>query len=148
MTASADAQCVTCGDAYEMTARPAEIARLEDRFYRRVDYPSRVARLRAEIQYSEAVVDSLERRLNDYGRINRFSTGNALELSAERAELALRREKILIRELREQVLIEQRAYRYHKMAVAYAAQQRFAEQARAAAVPAEEGEPIITIVSH
>ncbi|MEQ8849397.1 hypothetical protein [Botrimarina sp.] len=143
----AHADCFGCGDHYETAVRPAEIAYLENRLVR-LDHMGRVRRIRAEIEYSEAVVESLRRRLRDYSRVNVFVVGNALDLSEERVELALRREEILVRELREQLVLEQRAYYAHKRAHAAAAQQSIAAGTQAAAVRPAAGEPTIVIINH
>ena len=70
--------------------------------------PGAVAPLRMEIAYAEARITSLRRLQREYDRVNRFGTGNALTLSAEQVRLELMREDMVLRDLREQLILEQR----------------------------------------
>lgn len=124
--------------------RSAEIAAFEAQLYRRFEAPSRTRRIRAELDYADARVRMLQRQLTDYGRVNRFGTGNALALSADRARLDLRREEIFRRELQEQLLIEQRLGRRSRHVHAYQAERLNVARTRAVAV----GDGSITIVNH
>lgn len=139
--------CYECGDTFS-AGRELEVALVEQRYYRRVDHPSRMRRLRAEIAYTEERIVSLRRIQGEYDRVNRFGTGNALSLSAERVRLDLMREERVLRDLREQVLLEQRHYRFAKLEHAYRVQRAAVELAAAAAVATKADEPKIEIVTH
>lgn len=140
-------QCYECGDALG-AQRAAQVASMERYLYRRVDHPARMRRLRAEIKYAEQRIASLRRLQSQYDSVNRFGTGNALTLSEEMVRLELMREDMVIRDLREQLILEQRFHReerrYDAAQAAYATQRLTVQ----AALKPEEGEPTITIVNH
>lgn len=144
VTTAHENQCYECGDSLS-AGRTVQLAAFEDRFYRRVDHAARMRRLRAEISYTEARIVALRRVQQEYDRVNRFGTGNALTLSAEQVRLNLHREEIVLRELRDQVLLEQRAYRLAKRAYAQRIRQTAAQSVVSS--PAA-GEPQITIIQH
>lgn len=124
--------------------RAAEIAALEAQLYRRFEGPSRVRRLRSELDYADARIQMLQRQQDDFHRVNRFGTGNALAWSADQARLGLRREEILRRDLQDQLLIEQRNGRRARHVHAYQTERLNVMRTRAAAV----GDGSITIVNH
>lgn len=146
LSASAhETQCYECGGA--VLPSPAGRASALDSRLDRLDYAARMRRLQGEIAYTEAAIASLRRIQGEYSRVNRFGTGNALTLSAEQVRLELLREELLLRDLREQVLIEQRLRREtrrHGAAAPVYATQRVT--AHVPIVPA--GEPTITITNH
>lgn len=132
--------CDGCGT----DARAAEIVALEARLDRRFESPSRVRRLRSEIDYTDARVQVLRRQLTSYDRINRFGTGNALTWSESQVRLDMRREEIVRRDLQDRLLIEQRLNRRSRVVHAYQAERLNVERTRAAAV----GDGSITIINH
>lgn len=129
---------------WEQPNRAAEQLALEGRLYRRFEAASNSRRLRAEMAYSEARIDALRRRLDDYDGINRFGTGNALELSADRTRLDLFREEMIRRDLQDQLILDQRVRRRSRIVHAEALQRTNVARTRAAAV----GDGSITIVNH
>lgn len=131
-------------DGCDTNHRAAEIARLEGQLYRRFEAPSRVRRLRSEIEYADANARVLRAQLTDYRRVNRFGTGNALSLSADRARLELRREEMVRRDLQDQLLLEQRVQRRARHVHAYQAERALVARTRAAVV----GDGSITIINH
>ncbi|MEN0109275.1 MAG: hypothetical protein AAF805_00990 [Planctomycetota bacterium] len=135
--------CWDCPGDGVSAARAAEITAIEARLFRQ-DAAARLRRLRNEIDYAEARVRSLRRQIDEYDRINRFGTGSALRLSAEQARLDLRREESFLRELRRQVIDQQR--NSHRARRAYA-QQLQALQTHAA-WRASDAEPVIEIINH
>jgi hypothetical protein len=140
-------QCYECGDALS-GERAVQVAAMEQRLYRRLDHPARMRALRMEIAYAEARITSLRRLQREYDRVNRFGTGNALTLSAEQVRLELMREDMVLRDLREQLLLEQRFRREargYDSAQATEATQRLTAHV---AVEPEQGEPTITIINH
>lgn len=128
-------------DAY---LRAMEVALLESRYDHRFEHASQVRRLRSEAEYSDARIATLRRRLTEYDSINRFGTGNALGMSADRARLDLRREEMIRRDLQDQLLLQQRSRRRSRQVHAMAVERFTVEATRRAAV----GEPSITIVNH
>lgn len=124
-----------------------EVTTIDHRF-ERMDYNARQRRLHGEIAYTEAAIASLRRIQGEYSRINRFGTGNALSLSAEQVRLELLREELLLRDLRDQVLVEQRMRRFDRRAHAMASAAMTQRRTVHAALPAEAGQPTITIVNH
>ena len=133
-----------CESCDTVDGRSLEALAFESRVYRRFESPSAQRRLRAEIAFSEARIDSMRDLLNDYDRINRFGTGNALAWSANRARLDLRREEMIRRDLRDQLLLQQRYARRGKQVRAYALERANVAATRRAAV----GEPRIEITTH
>jgi hypothetical protein len=140
-------QCYECGDAIG-GERAVQVAAMEERLYRRLDHPARMRAIRMEIAYAEARIDSLRRLQREYYRVNRFGTGNALTLSAEQVRLELMREDMVIRDLREQLILEQRYNR--EIRRDYAVQAVEATQRITAHVAVEpgQGQPTITIINH
>jgi hypothetical protein len=145
-------QCYECGDALGAgtfyDGRAVQVAAMEQRLYRRLDHPARMRALRMEIAYAEARIDSLRRLQREYYRVNRFGTGNALTLSAEQVRLELMREDMVLRDLREQLILEQRYNR--EVRRDYAVQAVEATQRITAHVAVEpgQGQPTITIINH
>ncbi len=133
--------CESC-DAGD--SRSLEALAFESRVYRRFESPSAQRRIRSEIAFSEARIDSMRDLLNDYDRINRFGTGSALAWSANRARLDLRREEMIRRDLQDQLLLEQRYARRGKQVRAYAVERATVAATQRAAV----GEPRIEITNH
>ena len=140
-------QCYECGDALG-DQRAVQVASMEDRLYRRLDHPARMRALRMEIKYAEARIDSLRQLQREYYRVNRFGTGNALTLSAAQVRLELMREDMVLRDLREQVLLEQRYNREVRRDDAVQAVQATQRITAHVAIQPEKGEPTITIVNH
>jgi hypothetical protein len=140
-------QCYECGDAIG-GERAVQVAAMEERLYRRLDHPARMRAIRMEIAYAEARIDSLRRLQREYYRVNRFGTGNALTLSAEQVRLELMREDMVLRDLREQLILEQRYNR--EIRRDYAVQAVEATQRITAHVAVEpgQGQPTITIINH
>ncbi|TWT97027.1 hypothetical protein Pla108_28040 [Botrimarina colliarenosi] len=141
-------QCYECGGDSLASARAAQVAAMEQRLYRRFEHPARMRRIRAEIAYAEARIASLRRLQSQYDRVNRFGTGNALTMSAEQVRLDLLRKDMVLRDLRDQLILEQRYYRQARIdnaATASYATQRITAHV---AVTPEAGEPTITIVNH
>ncbi len=128
-------------DAY---IRTLEAALLEAGYRHRFEHASQVRRLRSEALYSEARIDTLRRRLVEYDSINRFGTGNALGLTADRTRLDLRREEMIRRDLQDQMLLAQRSRRRSRQVHAMAVERATVQATRRAA----RGEPSITIVNH
>lgn len=79
-----------------------EIASLEYRLYERVEFPTRIRRLGAEITLAEARIKSLEKLLREYQSFQKFSTGNPLTLTVEETKLALLEAKLQLEGLREE----------------------------------------------
>lgn len=118
-----------------------ELAQLDRRYYRRVEYPSRMRALRTEIEFTESRIDALRNLLVDYGRVTRFRTGNALTVTSNNAHLTLLAEEAHLRDLRERKAFEQRYHRQMK--------RLHAERVRQAAwAAAPLGEPSIEITNH
>jgi hypothetical protein len=140
-------QCYECGDAIG-GERAVQVAAMEERLYRRLDHPARMRAIRMEIAYAEARIDSLRRLQREYYRVNRFGTGNALTLSAEQVRLELMREDMVLRDLREQLILEQRYNR--EIRRDYVVQAVEATQRITAHVAVEpgQGQPTITIINH
>jgi len=144
-------QCYECGDALGGALnddRAVQVSAMEQRLYRRLDHPARMRAIRMEIAYAEARINSLRRLQREYYRVNRFGTGNALTLSAEQVRLELMREDMVIRDLREQLILEQRYNR--EVRRDYAVETAVATQRITAhvAVEPEQGQPTITIINH
>lgn len=133
--------CESCDAA---DGRSAEALAFESRVYRRFESPSVERRIRSEIAYSEARIDSIRDLLVDYGRVNRFSTGSALAWSADRARLDLRREEMIRRDLQDQLILQRRHARRGKQVRAYAVERANVAATQRAAV----GEPRIEITTH
>lgn len=140
-------QCYECGDALGRE-RAVQVAAMEQRLYRRLDHPARMRALRMEIAYAEARIVSLRRLQREYYRVNRFGTGNALTLSAEEVRLELMREDMVLRDLREQLLLEQRYNREVRRDYAVQATEATQRVTAHMAIEPEQGQPTITIVNH
>lgn len=145
-------QCYECGDALGAgtfyDGRAVQVASMEQRLYRRLDHPARMRAIRMEITYAEARIDSLRRLQREYYRVNRFGTGNALTLSAEQVRLELMREDMVLRDLREQLILEQRFNREVRRDYAVQAVEATQRLTAHVAVEHEKGQPTITIVNH
>lgn len=131
-------------EGVDVAQRSVEALALESRLYRRFEGPAQQRRIRSEIDYSEARINLLRHRLDDYDTVNRFGTGNALSVSADRTRLALRREQMIRRDLQDQLILEQRLRRRGRLVNAYAVERANVARTRAAAV----GDGSITIVNH
>lgn len=140
-------QCYECGDALG-GERAIQVASMEQRLYRRLDHPARMRAIRMEIAYAEARINSLRRLQREYYRINRFGTGNALTLSAEQVRLELMREDMVLRDLREQLILEQRFNREIRRDYAVQAVEATQRITAHVAVEPEQGQPTITIINH
>ncbi|QDV75663.1 hypothetical protein [Botrimarina mediterranea] len=140
-------QCYECGDALS-GGRAVQVAAMEERLYRRLDHPARMRALRMEIKYAEARIDSLRLLQREYNRVNRFGTGNALTLSAAQVRLELMRENMVLRDLREQLILEQRYNRETRRAYAVQAAEATQRITAHVALESEKGEPTITIINH
>lgn len=140
-------QCYECGDALG-GERAVQVAAMEERLYRRLDHTARMRALRMEIKYAEARIDSLRRLQREYYRVNRFGTGNALTLSAEQVRLELMREDMVLRDLREQLILEQRFNREVRRDYAVKAVEATQRITAHVAVEPGQGQPTITIINH
>ncbi|MGL4513448.1 MAG: hypothetical protein ACRCT8_10185 [Lacipirellulaceae bacterium] len=107
-TAQCPYGCDLVGASYADAARAYEIAATQQRLYQRGDHPGRVRALTIEKQIAEARIQVLRRRLAELRPINRFTTGNALLVTAEETRIALLREELHLRGLRDALLAEQR----------------------------------------
>lgn len=131
--------------------RELQIARLEQRHYRNVEYPQRVRSLRAEIDYSEHRIDYLRETLDNYRPFTHFRQGSPLTVTIGQTRLALKREELYLRELRERLA---REHRYHRAAKRMHAQRvqaaaHAATQRSVAMAPAHDpAAPTIEIVNH
>ncbi len=145
--AQAHEVCHECNgpDGYTSAYHALEKATLEQRYYRRIEHPAQVRILKAEIQFSEARVETLRRAYASYRPFTRFGTGNPLTLSVERTRLDLLREELCLRELREQLRLENRFHRQRMQHYAYKIQ---ASVARLSQANFDATEPQIKIVSH
>ncbi len=140
-------QCYECGDALG-GQRAAQVASMEERLYRRLDHTARLRALRMEIAYAEARITSLRRLQREYDRVNRFGTGNALTLSAAQVRLELMREDMVLRDLREQLILEQRYGRDSRRYDGAQATEAIQRLTAHVAIESDKGEPTIKIVNH
>lgn len=101
--------CHTGGHADPI--RALEIATLEQRLYRQVDYPTRVRTLRSEQIMTQARIDSLKRRLAEYAPMDRFQTGKALIITIEQTKLELLREELHLKDLQARQMIDAQTHR-------------------------------------
>ena len=141
--AHADCGCAACFAVVDPVV-DLEVARLEREAYYRYERPSRVRALRTEIALNEARVAALRRLMADYGRVTRFSTGNALAVTVENVRLELLHAEARREELRLRLLAEERLHRRMKLHHAAAVRHAANSLAEATAV----AEPSIVIESH
>jgi hypothetical protein len=136
--------CDLAGAGYADAARAYEIAAERQRVFQYYDHPGRVRELTIEKQIAEARIQMLRRRMNEFRSINRFTTGNALLVSAEETRIALLREELHLRTLRDALIAEQRWHSERMRAAVLATQQAAAHLAHHTA--GDPAEPIeITI---
>jgi hypothetical protein len=122
--------CDLAGASYADAARAYEIAAERQRVFQHQDHPSRVRELTVEMQVAEARIRVLRRRLAEFRPINRFSTGNALLVTAEETRIALLREELHLRTLRDALIAEQRWHSERMRALVFATQQAAAHLAQ------------------
>ena len=93
----------TLGEAVAQTRRDLEIAKLELRLYRQVEYPRERRRLDADVKLATMAVKVLKARVREYRRFDRFPYSRPLFVSMQTAEL-----RLLETELRLKDLVEER----------------------------------------
>ena len=126
--------------------RAWEIATLEQRLYRQVGYPARLAAVRSEIDFAEARVEMLRRRLLEYRpRVHDFRYGSALGVSIQQTQLELLREQRNLRNLQQHLIQINRRHRDERTLHALRVEAAAANFAR---TNASDAEPYIEIVSH
>ncbi len=129
--------CHTGG--YVDIKRAMEIATLEQRLYKQVEYPTRVRSLRTEQIMTQARIDSLKRRLAEYGPMNRFETGKALFVTIEQTKLELLQEELYLKDLQARQLADVQTHRQRERLLALKvdqAQRAHAEYRKLVAAPA------------
>lgn len=144
--AFANCSCGSClGESTDELQRLWEMAALEQRLYRQVEYPARIRELRTEIDFAEARLKLLRARAREYEPMTRWRVGNPLYVTAEQTKLAILREERRMQTLRRVYAEEHRLHtvrlRLHAQVVATASQ-------RLAYAHPPAGDGSIEIINH
>ena len=94
------AQAALPVDPVADAARALEVAKLEYRLFRQVEYPREDRRLAAQIKLTRAEVESFRRRVREYKQFDRFQTGKPLFVTLENARLHLLEAELRLRDLK------------------------------------------------
>lgn len=94
----------------ESALRAVEIARIEQRQYERVEYPSRLRQLDSKIKLTQLEIASLARRLEEYERTDRMVYSRPLVLTLEQNRLAMAAAELHLADLKEEKFLLER---YH-----------------------------------
>ncbi len=95
----AQAELASPSAAWTAAQQGLEIATLEWRLYRQVEYPRELRRLLSKITLTEAEIKTYRLRLREYGPMNRFSLGKPLFVSLQNTRLHLLEAELRLQDL-------------------------------------------------